>query len=79
MTTPLEDLLKLEPEEIWTKNERPTADQMRVKQQIYYEDIEEGTELPKYIYKLLFFLKTYYSSSLKFLIYHFKILKIFLN
>ena len=51
MTTPLEDLLKLEPEDIWKKNERPTADQMRDKQQIYYEDIEEGVELPKYIYK----------------------------
>ncbi len=42
MTTPLEDLLKLEPEEIWARNERPTADGLRNKQQLYYEDIEEG-------------------------------------
>ena len=50
MTTPLEDLLKMEPEEILTHNERPKADDLRNKQQLYYEDVEEGMELPKYIY-----------------------------
>lgn len=51
MTTPLEDLLQMEPQEIWRRNERPTAEQLRRKQQVYYEDVEEGAELPKYIYK----------------------------
>ena len=50
MTASLEDLLKMEAEEILTHNERPTADQLRVKEQIYYDDVEEGMELPKYIY-----------------------------
>ena len=50
MTQALEDLLKMEPEEILKYNERPSADQIRNKQQIYYEDVEEGMELPKYIY-----------------------------
>ncbi len=51
MTVALEDLLKMTPEEIVTHNERPTADQLRNKQQIYYEGVEEGFELPKYIYQ----------------------------
>ena len=51
MSASLEDLLNMEPEEIWKRNERPTPDQIRSKQQIYYEDVEEGFELPKYIYK----------------------------
>jgi acyl dehydratase len=50
MTTPLEDLLQMEPEDILARNERPKADDLRNKQQIYYEDVEEGMELPKYIY-----------------------------
>ena len=50
MTKALEDLLKMEPEEILKYNERPTAEQIRNKQQIFYEDVEEGMELPKYIY-----------------------------
>ena len=51
MTIALEDLLKLSAEEIWARNERLTAQQLRDKQQTYYEDIDEGMELPKYIYK----------------------------
>jgi acyl dehydratase len=51
MTTSLEDLLKMTPEEIWARNERPTAQQLRSKSQLYYEDVAEGMELPKYIYK----------------------------
>ena len=42
MTKALEDLLKMEPEEILKYNERPTAEQIRNKQQIFYEDVEEG-------------------------------------
>ena len=51
MTIALEDLLKLSAEEIWARNERPTSQQLRDKQQTYYEDVDEGMEPPKYIYK----------------------------
>ena len=51
MTIALEELLKMSPEEIWARNERPTAEQLRNKVQIYYEDVTEGMELPKYIYR----------------------------
>ena len=50
MTIPLQELLKMSPEEILAHNEKPTAEQLRDKQQIYYEDVFEGMELPKYIY-----------------------------
>ena len=51
MTIALEELLKMSPEEIWARNERPTAEQLRNKEQTYYEDVTEGMELPKYIYR----------------------------
>jgi len=51
MAIELEALLKLPPEEILVHNEKPTAEQLRHKQQIYYDDVYEGMELPKYIYK----------------------------
>ena len=51
MTVALEDLLKMSADEIWARNERLTADQLRNKEQTYYDDIEEGMELPKYIYR----------------------------
>ncbi len=51
MTIGLEALLKLSPEEILTHNEKPSGEQLRNKQQIYYDDVHEGLELPKYIYK----------------------------
>ena len=44
MTTPLEELLKMEPKEIQAHNDRPTADQLRNKTQLYYEDVEVGLE-----------------------------------
>ena len=47
----LEELLKLPPSEILRHSEKPTADELRLKQQIYYEDVHEGMELPKYIYQ----------------------------
>ena len=51
MTTPLETLLKMPPEEILARNERPGADALRHKEQLYYEEVAEGMELPKYIYQ----------------------------
>ena len=50
MSATLEELLKMKPEEIQAHNERPTADQLRNKAQTYYEDVNVGDELPKYIY-----------------------------
>ena len=50
MTTKLEDLLKMKPEEIQARNERPSAEELRNKAQTYYEDVNVGDELPKYIY-----------------------------
>ncbi len=50
MSVALEDLLKLTPDEILAHNEKPTSEQLRNKQQTYFEDVHEGMELPKYIY-----------------------------
>ena len=50
MSAPLDELLKMSPAEILTHNDRPTGDELRTKQQLYYEDVHEGMELPKYIY-----------------------------
>ena len=49
MSATIEELLKMKPEEIQAHNERPTADQLRNKAQTYYEDVNVGDELPKYI------------------------------
>ena len=51
MTVPLEDLLKMSPEDILAHNEKPTGEQLRGKKQTYYEEVYEGMELPKYIYQ----------------------------
>jgi acyl dehydratase len=50
MALSLEELLKLPPEEMLKHNEKPTGEQLRHKQQVYYDDVQEGMELPKYIY-----------------------------
>ena len=42
MTVALEDLLKMSPEEILTHNEKLTAEQLRNKQQTYFEEVYEG-------------------------------------
>ncbi len=47
----LEELLKLPPKAMGQHNERPTAEDLRHKQQIYFDDVVEGMELPKYIYE----------------------------
>ena len=39
MTVALEDLLKMPGDEIWAHNERLTAEQLRNKEQTYYDDI----------------------------------------
>ena len=32
-------------------NEKPTSEELRYKEQTYYEDVHEGMELPRYIYQ----------------------------
>ncbi len=47
----LEELLKLPPSQMAQHNERPNSEALRNKQQLYYDDVSEGMELPKYIYE----------------------------
>ena len=47
----VDDLLNMDPEDILKHNERPDDQAIRNKQQIYYDDVEVGQELPKYIYR----------------------------
>lgn len=49
MALPLVDLLKLEPEEMLQHDEFPTIEELRGQRQLYYDDVEVGQELPKYI------------------------------
>ena len=52
MALPLDELLRLPPEQVLEHNEKPTAEQLRHKAQTYYDDVYEGFELPKYVYRL---------------------------
>jgi acyl dehydratase len=48
-TVPLDELLKL-PADEWLKyDETPSIEELRTKQQLYFDDVEVGLELPKYI------------------------------
>ena len=51
MAITLGELLELPPAEILKHNEKPSADELRNKPQVYYDDVYEGLELPKYIYQ----------------------------
>ena len=51
MALPLEELLQLSLEEMTDHNEKPTAEQLRHKEQTFYDDVYEGLELPKDIYQ----------------------------
>ena len=51
MAVRLEELLQMSPEEAVNHNEKPSSEQLRHKQQTYFEDVTEGMELPKYIYR----------------------------
>ncbi len=48
-TLPLDELLKLEPDEWLKYDETPTIEELRTKPQLYYDDVQIGMELPKYI------------------------------
>ncbi|MDP2950124.1 MAG: acyl dehydratase [Chloroflexota bacterium] len=49
MALPLAELLKLDPDKMPAHSERPTPDEFRHKKQVYYEDVQIGQEIPKYI------------------------------
>ena len=49
MSIALDELLKLEPEEIIEHDETPSMEDLRNPKQIYFEDVAVGTELPRYI------------------------------
>lgn len=46
---PLDELLKLDPSEWVTYDETPSIDDLRNREQVYFDDVEVGMELPKYI------------------------------
>ncbi len=50
MSASLEDLLQMPAERILEHNEKLSAEQLRNKTQTYFEDVDVGEELPKYIY-----------------------------
>jgi len=49
MAISLEELLKLDPDEMLEHDETPSIDDLRNKEQLYFDDVEIGQELPKYI------------------------------
>ena len=51
MALALEKLMNLPPVEMLKHNEWPTMDQLRTKKQVYYDDVQVGMELPKYVRK----------------------------
>jgi acyl dehydratase len=51
MTLSLEALLKLEPDEMLKYDETPSIEALQDPQQVYYDEIMAGQELPKYIRK----------------------------
>ena len=51
MTIALEELLKLEPDEMLDHDETASIDALRNPSQTYYDDVQIGMELPKYIKK----------------------------
>ena len=51
MAQPLADILKLEPRDMLQHNEWPSMEQLRTKKQLFYDDVQVGMELPKYVRK----------------------------
>ncbi len=47
----LEELLKLEMDDMLKYDETPSIDELRDAQQVYYDDVTVGMELPKYVNK----------------------------
>lgn len=48
----LQELLALPTSEIPKYGQRPTAEELRTRSQLYYQDVHVGMELPKYVYQL---------------------------
>ncbi|HEX2172851.1 MAG TPA: acyl dehydratase, partial [Dehalococcoidia bacterium] len=51
MAITLEDLLRLPPDRMLEHDETPSIEALRDKPQLYYDDVQVGMELPKYIRK----------------------------
>ena len=51
MTLTLEECLKLEEDQLLKYDETPSIEALRSPPQMYYDDVQVGTELPKYIKK----------------------------
>jgi acyl dehydratase len=52
MAIALEDLLNLDPDDMVAHNEEPSIEDLRNKEQLYFDYVGIGMELPKYINKL---------------------------
>src|SRR5690606_11100014 len=49
MAISIDELVKLPPSEMVKHNQRPSAEDLRNRQQVHYEDLSDGDELPKYV------------------------------
>ncbi len=49
MALALEELLKLSPDEMLEHDETPSIERLRNKPQLYFDDVQVGVELPKYV------------------------------
>jgi acyl dehydratase len=47
----IQELLSLEPAEMLTFDETPTMEQLREKKQLYFDDVNVGDQLPRYVRK----------------------------
>ena len=51
MNRTVDQLLKLEPNEMLKFDETPTLEDVKNRKQIYFEDVNIGDHLPKYIHR----------------------------
>ena len=51
MTISLDELLKLDPDEMMAHDETPSIEDLRDRKQLYFGDVEVGQELPKYVHR----------------------------
>ena len=49
MSPTVDELLKLEPDQMLDYDEAPSIEDVKQRQQLYFDDVEIGQELPKYI------------------------------
>ena len=51
MTIGIDEILRLEPDEMLKHDETPSIDDLREKTQTYFDDVQVGDELPKYVHR----------------------------